>query len=159
MSDQNAGISPEAMARLHPTGPWLGVDFGRARHGVAVSDGAGILASPLMVVEAQPQPAAVAKLAELAVGYCAIGVVVGLPLGKNGEENDSTRAVRSFGGRLAQAAQLPVLYQDERYTTEETLERLRDCGAGFAETKASKDSWAAALILQDYLDSRKRPAK
>lgn len=159
-TDEQLQPLPKQPAGL-PTGQgvWLGVDFGRARHGVAVSDGAGILATPLTVVVARPQPAAVTALAELARAHGAIGLVVGLPLGKNGEENDSTRSVRSFGGRLAQAASLPVMYQDERYSTEETLARLQERGAGFAETKASKDSWAAALILQDFLDRRTIPEK
>ncbi|MGH7145696.1 MAG: Holliday junction resolvase RuvX [Planctomycetota bacterium] len=138
-----------------PPGVLLAVDFGRARHGVAMADGAGILASPLTVVEVASEPAAVAELAELAGRHQAVGWVVGLPLSKDGEENEATRRVRSFAGRLKQASRLPVAFQDERHSTEEALDRLKDTGAGLVRAKAGKDSWAAALILQDWLDARK----
>ncbi|MDH4159834.1 MAG: Holliday junction resolvase RuvX, partial [Actinomycetota bacterium] len=95
----------------------LGVDPGRVRIGVAVSDADGLLATPLATVPAgagQWQ-----RLAELAAQTAAVEIVVGMPLLLSGAEGQAARDARDFGGRLAERTGLPVRLVDERLSTVE----------------------------------------
>lgn len=122
----------------------LGLDYGSARTGVAVSDATGTLARPLEVVERADSAAGLDRLAALVVEHGAEVVVVGLPLTLRGEVGDQARATQSFVERLAGAIGLvPVVTWDERFTT--TL-------AQRSPSKAPEDALAAAHLLQSWLD-------
>jgi putative Holliday junction resolvase len=80
-------------------------------------------------------------------------VVVGLPLGLEGEETRSTRLARQVGEAL-RVAGLEVAYQDERFSTVEASRRLHEAGKDTRAQRAIIDQAAAAVILQDWLDQR-----
>ena len=75
---------------------FLGVDWGRARIGVAVSDETGLVVRPLATVTAPSRAGAAAEVARLAAVEGAAAVVVGLPLHMDGVEGESARAARAF---------------------------------------------------------------
>jgi putative pre-16S rRNA nuclease len=122
----------------------LGLDYGAARCGCAISDPTGVVVRPLPAIE-PPDPRAVRELvAEHGVEL----IVVGLPVGLRGEEGAQAGVVRGFRDEVANLVEVPVETYDERMTTK-LAERTARLGASAAE-----DSIAAAHILESYLHSR-----
>lgn len=143
-----------------PKGRLVALDLGQARIGVAVCDEGGLLASPLAVLRRRPSRAEdFAEIAALVSREGAVGVLVGLPL-PGGAENRSTdegaqsRWTRRYAGRLAGALTVPVAFWDETLTSVDAAELLHEGGG-----KAGIDAAAAALILADYLETRREKAR
>ena len=133
---------------------YLGVDCGSKRVGLAVSDAAGILASPLEVVARAEAPARVAALVEeLGIG----GLVVGLPTGLSGGEGRSAEEARALGAELVAATGLPVQFVDERFTSRLAEDALIETGMRRRRRRATVDKVAAAVILQGFLDELAKP--
>jgi putative Holliday junction resolvase len=144
----------------------LGVDFGRRRIGLALSDPAAILARPWRTIPAGATPQASA--AEVATLVAALGdedrsdgvgaVVVGLPRRLGGEDTHETAGARDFAETLRRLAGVDVHLQDERLTSHEAESRLAEREPDWRRRKARLDAAAAAIILQDFLDERARRA-
>jgi putative Holliday junction resolvase len=137
----------------------LGVDVGRRRIGLAISDASGTLARPLetltmtgLVPERAVDrvAAAVASLASEEDGLAAI--VVGLPAHLDGSASDETLRVASFIDELKQRTIIPIVAEDERLTSREAESRLALRQRDWRKRKSKLDAAAAAVILQDYLD-------
>jgi putative Holliday junction resolvase len=130
----------------------LGVDLGERRIGIAVSDPSGTLASPLSVIvrsgDAERDRAEIAALAQ-AEGVEA--VVVGVPVSMDGCEREAARAL---GG----ATGLEVETWDERLTTVQAARRLAEGGTRARRSRSRIDAAAAAVMLQGWLDARRRIA-
>jgi putative holliday junction resolvase len=143
---------------------WLGVDVGRRRIGLAISDASATLARPWKtILAASPIPASsAADLADQLAAWRAadddiaeIGaIVVGLPRRLNGEDNDQTASARQFAEALGARTGLIVVLQDERLTSHEAESRLAVRERDWRRRKEKLDAAAAAIILQDYLDAR-----
>ena len=130
--------------------PFLGIDWGRARVGVAASDELGLMAHPVETVKVPSRAAVVDRIKAIAERLGAGGVVVGLPLNMDGTEGESALAARAFGAVLGEATALPVHFQDERLTSRSLAGvPLRKKGPGL-------DAAAACLILQGFLNARRR---
>lgn len=140
----------------------LGIDYGRRRIGLALSDASGTLASPWEVLA---RPAGeretvrlvadrVARLAAEDDGLAA--VVVGWPRRLDGSPNDQTPIVEAFAQALGRAVAVPVVLQDERLSSHEADMRLAVGERDWSKRKQTLDAAAAAVILQDYLDARPR---
>ena len=133
----------------------LALDVGAVRIGVALSDETGTLASGLVTLKAggpRKDAQAVARLVrEHGVGE----VVVGLPLRLDGTIGPRAEEVLAFVERLRRILQVPVLARDERLTSLAAGERLADAGVKRRDRRARIDQAAAALILQEHLDSRR----
>jgi putative Holliday junction resolvase len=129
----------------------LGLDYGSARCGCALSDPTGTIVTP---IDAIPRPASrrgLDALAALVAERDVRRVVVGLPLSLGGQDSGQTRETREFAARLAQrleAGVVAVELHDERYTT-----RLAQRMEG---ATMSEDSRAAALMLEGWLGARDR---
>lgn len=141
---------------------YLGVDFGRRRIGLALSDDTALLATPWRSVSSGGTPAAAARAVQDIVAAAAtepdggIGaLVVGLPRRLNGEETDLTPEVRTFAAALEAATGLAVHLQDERLSSREAESRLAERDRDWRRRKLRLDAAAAAIILQDFLDSRR----
>lgn len=133
----------------------LGVDYGDRRIGLAVSDPTGTIAGPLpTILRRRGKRPPVARVAETARELDVQRIVVGLPLTPEGDEDEWTREVRDFGGKLAARTGLPVDYIDERFTSARAERTLRELGLerSTREEKGLVDATAAVLILQAYLD-------
>ena len=138
----------------------VGLDIGERRIGVAVSDATGTLARPLRVLGAAGLDidaldlvvAEISRLAEEEDGVAAI--VVGLPRRLDGTATEMTPRVERFARSLQDRMSLPVTLQDERLSSREAESRLAVRDKDWRSRKARLDAAAAAVILQDYLDSR-----
>ncbi len=137
-------------------GSILCVDFGLKRVGLAVCDTLQILATPLPVCYTRSMRISIDKVAAAAAERNVCGIVVGLPLNLDGTESVQSGRVRAFARNLQKVSGLPVELYDERLTTVEADELLKDAGVKSAADRAKLvDSMAAKLILQSYIDNNK----
>jgi putative holliday junction resolvase len=137
----------------------LGVDYGRKRVGLALSDATGLLARPwktLTVSGLDQQIGALSREVEALSGEAdgLAVIVIGLPRRLSGEPNEQTAAAQSLAARLGQRTAVPIVLQDERLTSHEADELLSRRERDWRKRKSQLDAAAAAIILQDYLDTR-----
>jgi putative Holliday junction resolvase len=135
----------------------LGVDVGSVRVGLAASDPAGILATPVQTIERDLEAALdQGVIAALVLERDVVEVVVGLPRSLSGEEGRAAQGVRTYAVALAsRIAPTPVRLVDERMTTIDAHRNLRDSGVPGRAQRAVVDQAAAVLILQAALDAEK----
>jgi len=134
----------------------LGIDFGDRRIGVAASDALGLTAQPVTVLQRQSLAEDIARIAELANRRRAQTIVVGLPLNMDGSAGPAARRARRFAAALRRELGLAVELWDERLTTVEAERVLIASGERRARRRQLRDSVAAAIILQAYLDAQRR---
>lgn len=130
----------------------LGLDFGRVRIGVAVSDPTGTIAQALEVIPHRGFAAVRRRIEELITKYEVDRIVVGLPLALDGGEREGAATVRAFVAKLQAAVSVPVELADERLSTAQAERIMIELGAPRARRRKTRDAVAAALILQTYLD-------
>jgi len=141
----------------------LGIDYGDRRIGLALSDATGLLASPWKRLANDGNAIAAAnRLAEEIRVLQAdepglAAVVIGWPRRLNGEPTEQTAKVQALVRELGARIDIPIVLQDERLTSHEAEELLAQRERDWRRRKDQLDAMAAALILQDYLDSRPRP--
>lgn len=136
----------------------MAIDMGTRRIGLAISDVTRTLARPLMTIEAADADEAIrrvtgeiTRLAEEEDGLSTI--VVGLPVRLDGSAGDQTARVAAFVSALKQLTPIAVVTADERLSSVEAESRLATRTKNWRERKKKLDAAAAAVILQDYLDS------
>lgn len=135
----------------------IGIDYGRARVGVAVSDPLGIFASPLETVRS-------ANIIEYLQNYVAKGetvvrFVLGYPLNLNGAHAEAAADVDKFIPQLQKAfPNIPIALEDERFTSVLAHRAMIDGGMKKSDRrdKNNVDKISAAIILQSYLDRNKK---
>ncbi len=131
----------------------LSIDHGAVRVGLAMSDELKMFASPYKVLKTSATT--VDEIARIVRENDVERVVLGMPYTLDGGESPSTRRVKAFAGRLREALPCPVEEWDEAFTSRSASERM--IGSGVRKKrrseKGSADLWAAAIILQEYLDS------
>lgn len=142
----------------------MGVDYGLARTGLAVSDPEGRLAFPLVTLRLEEHAGRKEFLAALAArirAEAAGAVVMGLPLLDDGTDSLTTRQVRNITARLKRRLDLPVFYMPELLSSEEAWADLREAGVRVGKRKAVLDQQAAVRILASFLalpPEQRRPA-
>ena len=130
----------------------IGIDYGRARVGVAMSDPLGIFASPLETVASAK---IIDYLQKLTTSEKVVRFVVGYPMNLDGRPAEAAADVDAFLKRLAKHfPAIPVSLEDERFTSVLAHRAMIDGGmkASQRRDKASVDRISAAIILQGYLD-------
>ncbi len=137
---------------LQSPGRVMALDVGERRIGVAVSDPTGTLATPHTVIQRRSKTEDFAAVARLVAELEIERVVVGLPLTLNGEMGPQARRVTRYSRALAQSLDVPLELYDERYSTVTADELLAESGR---KRRVPIDAAAAAVILQDYLESRR----
>jgi putative Holliday junction resolvase len=135
----------------------LGVDWGEIRIGLALSDESQILATPLETLRRRlgkrfPMP----RFLELTTLHQPVGLLVGLPLSGEGEEAESAASARELAEALQRRSGLPVELWDERLSTARALGAIREQGGSTRGRKADVDALAAAVLLQHFLDARRK---
>jgi putative Holliday junction resolvase len=133
----------------------LGLDLGDVRIGVAISDPERRLAVPLGVVRTGA-PADLKAIRAIVRDNDVTLVVVGDPLLLSGERGDRSRKAAGFASALETVLDVPVELEDERLSTVEADRALRSTGAHGPERRRSIDQTAATVILQAFLDRRRR---
>jgi putative Holliday junction resolvase len=136
----------------------LALDVGAVRIGVALSDETGTLASGLVTLRAAGPRKDAQAVARLVQEHGVGEVVVGLPLRLDGTLGSRAEDVLAFVERLRRVLRVPVVTRDERLTSVAAGERLAEAGVRRRERRARIDQAAAALILQEHLDSRRAVA-
>jgi len=134
----------------------LGLDVGHRRVGVAVSDELGLTAQAVAVIANTGEDDVMEAIAALVEQYDAARIVVGLPKRTDGTLGPEAENIRAFGQRLAGFVGIPVEYWDERFSTAEAERMLISAGLRRSRRRQVVDQVAAGIILQGYLDSRRR---
>jgi putative Holliday junction resolvase len=139
------------------TGVRLGVDVGSVRVGLAASDPAGILATPIETLDRdQNSGGDQSVIAAMVLEREVLEVVVGLPRSLSGAEGPAAATARVYATALAaRVSPTPVRLVDERLTTIDAHRQLRDSGLPGRAQRAVVDQAAAVLILQAALDAER----
>ncbi|MDY0013600.1 MAG: Holliday junction resolvase RuvX [Rhodocyclaceae bacterium] len=150
---------PEALAalprELTRRGTVLAFDFGLARIGVATGELETGQASPLTTLAEESNNARFQAIAALIDEWRPTVLVVGIPVSLDGQVHALTARCERFANQLHGRFNLPVERVDERLTSLEAEERLREAGQRrWQDRKASVDAVAAQIILQSFLDAR-----
>ena len=136
----------------------LGIDFGLKRIGLALSDPSKLIASPLKILYAaktleQTVTLLLKEIEELKNSNRIIEtIVMGLPLLLSGKDSDTTRTVRQFATLIETASTLPLVLWDERLTTTQVENILKEDKMSRKKRTKHLDTMSATLILQTYLD-------
>lgn len=133
----------------------IGLDHGSRRIGVAVGNEETGQAFPRPALLRRKVAADIEQIAALARAEGARRIVLGLPRNMDGSEGSQAAAARAFGAQLS-AIGLDVVFVDERLTSWQAGEQLAAAGRRPERGSGEKDSAAARLILQEWLD-RRRP--
>lgn len=137
----------------------LALDVGERRVGVAVSDPAGLLATPLTVIRRRSKAEDFAKVARLVREQGAGGLVIGHPLNADGSAGPQALRTERYAAALAEALRLEqlsvnLIMWDEHGSTQRAQALMIDAGRSAKHRRQQIDAAAAAVILQDYLDEQ-----
>ncbi|MCL5037374.1 MAG: Holliday junction resolvase RuvX [Chloroflexi bacterium] len=136
------------------SGYFIGLDLGRARVGISISDPTCLIAQPYKVIKNKAGDMLAGEISALLEGRELRGLVAGLPLNADGSAGKAAIEAEKKAGEIASALGVPLYMEDERYTTLEAEEILQEGGLNWKRRKGKKDKVAAALILQSFLDRK-----
>ncbi|HZC05824.1 MAG TPA: Holliday junction resolvase RuvX [Ktedonobacterales bacterium] len=134
----------------------VALDIGEARIGVATSDELELVATPHPMIRRKSSAAALDAVAQEIARAQAQLVVVGLPISFDGQLHGQARAIQAFAERLRRRIKAPLIYADETLSSVRAEERLREAGVRPERMRERIDSEAAAVILEDVLEQRRR---
>jgi putative Holliday junction resolvase len=134
-------------------GPVLALDLGQKRIGVALSDQLLISIRRLDALTRSNWKQLLKDVSELARSYDAKTLVIGLPLRMDGALGSAAIAVREIAEKFSKSMDIPVYLQDERLTSVEARDRLRNEGLTQKQAVLHLDSESAVIILSDFLNS------
>lgn len=134
----------------------MGIDYGDARTGVAISDLMCTIVGSTYVVPSRNREKAIADIVALAKNNAVAQIVVGLPKNMDGSEGPRAELCREFAHLLEEATGLPVAMWDERRTTVEAHNILSQHNYHGKKRKNTVDAVAASLILEGYMAYMKR---
>ena len=134
----------------------MGIDYGDARTGVAISDLLCSIVGSTCVVPSRNREKAVADIVKLCKDNVVGEIVVGLPRNMDGSEGPRAQLCRKFAEVLRETSGLPVAMWDERRTTVEAHNILSQHNYHGKKRKETVDAVAASLILEGYLAFKKR---
>jgi len=137
--------------------PILGIDLGKIRIGLAISDELQWLAHPLKTIPASGN--APVRIAEIVRQRKIDKVVLGVPRRMSGEFGDAAESALNFAQKLRALVPCEVVTWDERLTTAAANRALRDAGKKTRQSRHYVDQVAAQIILQGYLDSGRQSAQ
>lgn len=137
-------------------GKMIGVDYGDVRTGIASSDLLGLMASAVGAIKPGGMKNTAKAVAEIAKNANAVGIVVGLPKNMDGSEGPRAETVRAFVDLLREETDLPIELEDERMTTMEANRFLSETETFGRKRKEKVDALSAELILQSWLDRKRR---
>jgi putative pre-16S rRNA nuclease len=132
--------------------PVVALDLGEKRVGIAVSDALSISITRLAALARTNWKQMLRDVDDLVRRFDAQTVVIGLPLRLNGSDGDSALEARRVAQKFAQSLAVPVYLQDERLSSAEAEQNLRQDGHSRDQIAGLVDSEAAAVILRDFLE-------
>jgi putative Holliday junction resolvase len=133
----------------------LGIDFGDRNIGLAVSDALLLTAQAIVRYRIQNKEEDKKYFLELVSKYEISEIVIGLPLRMDGSPGTRVEKTKKFARWLERTLNLPIVFWDERLTTQQALKILSQQKIHFRKKKSLKDQISASLILSSYLDSKR----
>ena len=130
----------------------MGIDFGLARIGIALSDDTKFLASPYLTYKRKTEQEDLTYFTNLIQEKKVDEIVCGLPYNMQGEEQEIAQKTREFMQKLQDLVNLKVEFVDERLSSSMAEEMLKETEKDWKKRKEKLDAVAASIILQDYLD-------
>lgn len=133
----------------------LGIDFGSRRIGISLSDPLKIIATPHTVIDRQKTPNYISELKNIITSFKVDSIVVGLPFNMKGNESAQTKDTMDFISELKQSFTIKIHTTDERLSSKSAEDVLKLKGISVSKNRDDVDKTAAAIILQEFLDSHK----
>ncbi len=134
----------------------MGIDYGLKRIGIAFSDETKFLATPYQVYHTKTEQEDLQYLKNLIAQNKVDEIVCGLPLNTKGEEGEIALKTREFMKKLENLTNLAPIFVDERMTSVLAEEFLAEREKDWRKRKEKLDAVSASIILQDYLDNKRR---
>ena len=132
----------------------MGIDFGMARIGIALSDDTKFLASPFETYKRKNEQDDLQHIINIIQEKKVDEIVCGLPYNMQGEEQEIAQKTREFISKLLNIYSIKVKFVDERLSSLMAEEMLKETERDWKKRKEKLDAVAASIILQDYLDSK-----
>ena len=132
----------------------IALDWGERRVGVAISDGLGITAQPLEVIDDGDYSTRITRIRELIKDREVTEIVIGMPFTLKGETGCQAKKIESLAEKLKTEFQMPVHLQDERLSTKEVERQLISFDLSRGKRKKVRDKLAAQIILRSFLDRK-----
>ncbi len=134
----------------------MGIDYGDARTGIAISDLMCSLVGSTQVIHSKGRERTLNQICQIVREHGVTEIVMGLPKNMDGTEGPRAQLCREFSAMVTEATGLPVKLWDERRTTVEAHQILNDHNYHGKKRKNTVDAVAASLILEGYLAFRGR---
>jgi putative Holliday junction resolvase len=134
----------------------LGLDVGKKRLGVAGCDGTGLIATAIETIHRTSFSKDIERIKTIIEDREVTVLVVGLPYSLDGTIGFQAKQVQKFASKISRILELPVEYVDERLTSVEAIEQLKAQKRFSTRDKGAIDRQAAVIILQQWLDMRRR---
>ncbi|MCK5145454.1 Holliday junction resolvase RuvX [bacterium] len=129
----------------------LGLDYGKKRIGVAITDPLGIIAQPFETWQGLSRQGVIEQIRELIQGFGVVKIVIGLPLSLSGNKSRMTLEVERFAKILQEKIEIPVVFWDERLSSVESQRAMHAMELKPSRDKGMIDRIAASILLQSYL--------
>lgn len=146
-------INNDKTIQLSFQGSVLGFDFGLKRIGVASGEHVLGIAHPLTTLNAESNEDRFKLIEALIKEWKPSTLVIGLPLSLDGDEHEVTALCQKFARRMDGRFGLPIVMIDERLSSSEASQSLKELGVSGRKQKPMLDQIAAQLILQSYFDT------
>ncbi len=134
----------------------MSIDYGDVRTGIAVCDKMEMLASPVCVIEQRNADLLAEKICAVVKEYKAELIVVGLPKNMDSSEGERAQKCKMFAELISEKSGIKTVMRDERLSTVAAHNVLNNTNTRGKKRKAVVDQVAAVMILQDYIDFRKK---
>lgn len=139
--------------------PILAIDYGEKRIGLAISDSKGVIASPLDVLKITKNRGIDIILEDILLvveEYRVKSILVGKPQEFEKSYSKSTKKIESFAKKLSDLINIPVIFQDESYSTTQAQNMLLSLGQSTRSSRGKIDMISATLFLQEFLNSKQK---
>ncbi|MDX8411310.1 MAG: Holliday junction resolvase RuvX [Mariprofundaceae bacterium] len=140
------------------TPPLLCLDIGGRRIGVAVCGSLGRSAHGIARLNRKDQAWPI-HAARLAREYACTGIIIGLPINMDGSQGAQAEDCRAAANQMREACSLPIQFWDERLSTWEAKQRLRELGLSEKKVAERVDQTAAAIILESFLAAQQEASR
>ena len=131
----------------------MALDIGHKRTGLAISDESRLISSPHSVIDTEPRKTWTERLSQIIAENEVTEVLVGIPLNQFGEQGEDALNIQKYVALLRERVSVPVIEWDERFSTVQAEKTLIFADMSRKNRKQVIDKVAAAIILQNYLDS------
>lgn len=132
----------------------MALDIGQVRCGIAISDPAERIATPLCVLPTEEVRANAPSFRRVCEDWEPELIVSGLPLSLSGREGQQARVAADIAREVAQKLDLPLEFSDERLSSAQAKRSMREQGMSERDMRGKVDMIAASLFLQSWLDRR-----